>query len=249
MEKCTLYKEKTMLKSSCLYLALSILLGVGCATTQPPGTHTHAQTHEQVESCEHEEHGDWINNPELLELNRKYDTAWAEWQGELFGLDIERGMIVADIGAGKGELTLLVAEKVGPKGLVYTNEIDAKKLDEIGDKVAHCGLQNIVPVLSRPDDPMIPPERVDMAIMVEVFHHLSDKLTFLENTRRRVKPGACLVIIEPDVNQEGGNPDGCYSDPGSTRRQVEQARFRVVELRTKKIEGLLFFVLTAAAHE
>jgi 2-polyprenyl-3-methyl-5-hydroxy-6-metoxy-1,4-benzoquinol methylase len=108
-------------------------------------------------------------------------------------------------------------------------------------------LLNIVPVLSRPDDPMIPPERVDMAIMVEVFHHVSNKLTFLENTRRRVEPGALLVIIEPDVNQEGGNPNGCYSDPGSTRRLVEQAGFRVVELRTKKIEDLVFFVLIAKA--
>ena len=113
-----------MLKVRYFPLALSILLGVGCATSPPPDTHTHSQTHEQIESYEHEEHQHRADDPERVELNRRYDAAWAEWRGELFGLEIKRGMVVADIGAGKGELTFLVAEKVGPEGLVYTNEIE-----------------------------------------------------------------------------------------------------------------------------
>ena len=238
-----------MVKSGYLHLALSILIGAGCAGNPPADTHTHAQTHEQIEFSKHEEHKDRMNDPEGIERNRRYDAAWAAWQEELFDLDIEPGMVVADIGAGKGELTLLVAEKVGPEGLVYTTEIDEKKLDAIDDKATHVGLTNVVPILSSADDPMLPPQQVDMAILVEVYHHLSNKPTFLENTRRRIKPGARLVIIEPDVNQEGGNADGCYSDPAATRRQVQAAGFRVVDLRTKEIEGLVLFVLTAAARE
>jgi len=239
-----------MSRASLLRLVLLITVGLGCAAAgQQPRTHTHAQAHGQIESRGHHEHGDWMNDPKLLEANRRYDAAWAEWQGKLFDLDIGRGMTVADIGAGKGELTLLIAEKVGPEGLVYANEIDAEKLEAIGDRAAHSELRNIVPVLGRLDDPMIPPGRVDMAIMVEVFHHLSDKPAFLENTRRRIKPGGRLIIVEPDANQKGGDPNGCYSDPGATRRQVEQSGFRDVELRAKKIDALVLFILSAVAPD
>ena len=249
MEKFTPDREKKMVFTKCLPLLVAILFGTGyAAANKSQDLQIHTQDHEQIEPDEHKKHQAMMTSPEQVELNRRYDAAWDEWRNELFGLDIKRGMVVADVGAGEGELSLLVARKVGPEGLVYANEIDTKKLRIISDRAAHSGLQNIVPVLSTSNDPMIPPEQADMVILVEVFHHLSDKKAFLDNTRRRVKDGARLVIIEPDVNQAGGNSEGCYADPATTRTQVEKAGFRVVETRTKSIEGLVFFVLTAAAH-
>jgi ubiquinone/menaquinone biosynthesis C-methylase UbiE len=239
-----------MFKAVTLPLVFVTLIGAPAAAgSQQHDAHDQTHAQEQYRDAQHEAHKHKMNDPEFVERNRIYDAAWAKWRSELFGLAIERGMVVADIGAGDGDFSIVVAQKVGPKGLVYANEIEAKKLVTINDKAAHEGLSNVVPILGRYDDTLVPPQQVDMAIMVEVFHHVSDKQAFLENLRRRVKPGARLVIIEADINQEGGNPDGCYTDPDAARRLVEKAGFRFVDRRSKEIEGCTFFVLTAAASE
>jgi ubiquinone/menaquinone biosynthesis C-methylase UbiE len=179
-----------------LYLTLAILAGApGAARAQQHDAHDQTHEHEQYQDTQHEAHKHKMNDPEFVERNRLYDAAWAKWRSELFGITIEPGMVVADIGAGDGDFSLVVAHKVGPKGLVYANEIDTKKLVTINDKAANQGLSNVVPMLGRYDDTLLPPQQVDIAVMVEVFHHVSNKKAFLENLRRRIKAGARLVIV------------------------------------------------------
>ncbi len=247
-----------MFKSKCVsFLMFMWLITVPVGADQPADTHNQSHSHDQEktlaqepqETCGHDEHQHKTADPALLEANRRYDAAWAKWRGEFFGVAIERGMVVADLGAGAGELTMLVADKVGPEGLVYANEIDAESLAKIRQMISRHQRQNVIPVLGTANDPLIPPQQVDLAIMVEVFHHVSDKPALLENIEQRVKPGARLVIIEADINQPGGKSGGCYSDPEVTRRQVEQAGFRFAGTRAETIEGCTFFVLTAIASQ
>src|SRR5579863_2621394 len=63
-------------------------------------------------------------------------TSWAEentYQQECDRLAAElnwhEGSLVADVGAGRGELTLLASQRVGAEGRVYTTELDPKKLE------------------------------------------------------------------------------------------------------------------------
>src|SRR5687767_13847794 len=66
-------------------------------------------------------------------------------------LGIEPGMTVGEIGAGSGELTVLMAQHVGPAGRVYSTEINDQRLSEIRKAVAAAGLQNVT-VLAAADD-------------------------------------------------------------------------------------------------
>lgn len=231
-----------MFKAAILLLVFVTVLGAPGAA----GAQQH-DAHEPYWDAGHESHGHKSADPGLVELNRRYDAAWAEWRGKLFDVDVAPGMVVADIGAGAGDLSMLMAQKVGPEGLVYANEIDAKQLARIGAKAAQNGLENVVPVLGREDDTMLPPGQVDLAVMVEVLHHVSGREAFLENLRARVKTGARLVVIEADARQAGGTPKGCYTHPDEARRLVEHAGFRFVDQRSRNIEGCIFFVLTAVA--
>ena len=56
---------------------------------------------------------------------------------------ITAGMSVADVGAGEGELTVVMARHVGDNGRVFATEIDKKRLDDIRRAVDRARLQNV----------------------------------------------------------------------------------------------------------
>ncbi len=182
-------------------------------------------------------------------LNERYDKAWSEWQRELSAMLVAPGMKVADIGAGKGELTMMMAQQAGPEGHVYAIEIEQDLIDKLRTRSQAEGVANVTAILGEEDDPLFPQGEVDLALMVEVYHHLADPIVVLEATLKRLKPGARLVIIEPDVNQEGGEPDGCYADPDATLEVASTAGFELVSWDRKSIADFEFFVLTVRVPE
>src|SRR5262245_42421645 len=68
----------------------------------------------------------------------------AEWLCR--DLEIKEGSVVGEIGAGAGELTLLVAHRVGPSGRVLSNELNVDRMKAIGTAAAADGLTNVTPV-------------------------------------------------------------------------------------------------------
>ena len=62
-------------------------------------------------------------------------------------LKLAPGLVAADVGAGEGKFTSVLARGVGAAGRVYATEVEEKKLDEIKDRMAADGLDNVVTVL------------------------------------------------------------------------------------------------------
>ncbi len=111
---------------------------------------------------------------------------------------------MADVGAGSGNITIRLAKQVGPMGKVYANDIQPGMLDILQKNVAKAKLTNVVPVLGATDDPKLPAESIDLAIMVDVYHEFSEPQKMLQRLREAVKPGGRLVLLEyraedPDV--------------------------------------------------
>jgi SAM-dependent methyltransferase len=100
-------------------------------------------------------------------------------------------------------------------------------------------------ILGTEEDPRLPPGKVDLVVMVEVFHHLTRPGPFLATLARQVAPGASLVLVEPDVNQKDRQLDkGCYSDPAGTRKLAEQVGWRFETMRSHTVRDFRFYVLT-----
>jgi ubiquinone/menaquinone biosynthesis C-methylase UbiE len=119
-------------------------------------------------------------------------------------LRIQKGSTVADIGAGSGNITVRLARAVGPMGKVYANDIQPGMLDLLQKTVARARLMNVIPVLGAIDDPKLPAESIDLAIMVDVYHEFSEPQRMLQRLREAIKPGGRLVLLEyraedPDV--------------------------------------------------
>jgi ubiquinone/menaquinone biosynthesis C-methylase UbiE len=111
-------------------------------------------------------------------------------------LKIEKGAVVADIGTGSGYMAVRMAKIVGPQGKVYANDIQLGMLDLLRKNVEKAKLTNVVPVLGTTEDPRLPADTLDLAIMVDVYHEFSQPQVMLQKIKQALKPTGRLVLLE-----------------------------------------------------
>jgi SAM-dependent methyltransferase len=111
-------------------------------------------------------------------------------------LEVQRGSVVADVGAGSGYYSTRLARLVGPGGRVYASDIQQAMLDIIRGRIERERIPNLELVLGTPTDPRLPRGAVDLAIMVDVYHEFSEPQVMLRRIRESLKPGGRLVLLE-----------------------------------------------------
>jgi precorrin-6B methylase 2 len=111
-------------------------------------------------------------------------------------LAIPRGAAVADIGAGSGFITVRLAARVGPSGMVYANDLQPQMLEILRRRLAREGIANVTLVQGAVDDPRLPDAAIDLELMVDVYHELSQPQAMLRHLRGALKPGGRLVLLE-----------------------------------------------------
>jgi ubiquinone/menaquinone biosynthesis C-methylase UbiE len=130
----------------------------------------------------------WLDRPER-ETEEAPDEA-------LNIIGIKRGSSVADIGAGSGYMTIRLSKRVGANGVVYANDIQQPMLDILDKRLKSGRLTNVQLILGNPDDPKLPPASVDLALLVDVYHELSQPQAMLKRLHEALKPGGRLVLLE-----------------------------------------------------
>jgi SAM-dependent methyltransferase len=103
--------------------------------------------------------------------------------------------VVGDLGCGPGVFSLAFA-KVCPNGVVYACDIEPAQLDQVREKIRAQGVRNVVPVLASADDPHFPPERLDVVFIADTYHHLEDRVAYMQRLQSVLKPGGRLVLLE-----------------------------------------------------
>ena len=111
-------------------------------------------------------------------------------------IGVKKGSTVADVGAGSGYMTVRLAKKVGPGGIVYATDIQPRMLDLLDARLKAARLGNVMLVLGAPDDPKLPANSIDLAILVDVYHEFSQPQAMLRRLHEALKPGARLVLLE-----------------------------------------------------
>jgi ubiquinone/menaquinone biosynthesis C-methylase UbiE len=115
-------------------------------------------------------------------------------------LKIGPGKNVADIGAGSGWFSVRAARRVGATGAVYAVDINPEATQYIDRRVRKESLANVRTILSRADDPLLPPASVDAVLLLKTYHEVADPIALLEHLRPALKPGARLGIIDRNGN-------------------------------------------------
>jgi ubiquinone/menaquinone biosynthesis C-methylase UbiE len=130
----------------------------------------------------------WLERPE-----REDEEAPSK---ALDALELKPGMVVADIGAGSGYYASRISKRIGPTGRVYATDIQPGMIDILDRRIKSEGLTNITTILGGMDDPKLPPQSIDLAIMVDVYHELQQPQIFLQRLRETFKPNGRLVLLE-----------------------------------------------------
>ena len=142
-------------------------------------------------------------------------------------LGIGEGSVVADLGAGGGWFTIRLANRVGPNGRVYAQDIQPEMIGAITRRVDREGLKNVSTVLGTADDPQLPAP-VDVVLIVDAYHEMDDPQTLLRNVRRSLKPGGRVGIVEFTKNGHGpGPPMEERVDPERVIRDAQAAGLRL----------------------
>jgi predicted methyltransferase len=192
-------------------LALSLFLPLraqtGTQTATPPPTHP-TSTPYTGDLSVFEEPG----RDQKLQINRVMDT-----------LKLRPGSNVADIGAGGGWFSVRAARRVSPGGTVFAEDINPHAVDAIHDRALRENLPNIAAVLGTPDDPKLPANSLDAALMLRVYHEVAHPPTLLANLHAAMKPGGLFGVID-----HPGNGADHGINPEVVRSEVERSGFRLV---------------------
>jgi precorrin-6B methylase 2 len=128
---------------------------------------------------------------------------WQQPQRVMDSLGIYDGARVADIGAGGGWFTIRLANRVGPNGKVYAEDIQPRMIESINRRVAREGLTNVEPILGTPSDPQLPPG-LNAVLMVDTYPQIREPIAVLQRIAASLAPNGRLGIVDFKLDGAGG---------------------------------------------
>src|SRR4029453_17833163 len=122
----------------------------------------------------------------------------------LANLGVKPGIAICDMGCGNGFYTLQLAKMTGESGHVYGIDIQPEMLKMLNDRADAAGVRNISPILGTFTDPRLPKGKIDMILLVDVYHEFSHPEQMLAAMRQSLAPDGVCVLVEfraedPDV--------------------------------------------------
>ena len=148
----------------------------------------------------------------------------------LGAINVKPGMVIADVGAGPGFLTIPAAQKLGPNGKVYAIDVEPSMLKEVARRAHELGLANIETVLSAGEKLPLPDGIADAALLANVLHEAKNPAQMLQEVARVLKPGGSLVVIEwKKERQQMGPPVAERIAPEELERALLASRYAGIE--------------------
>ena len=123
---------------------------------------------------------------------------WQQPDRVMSDLGMKPGTRVADIGCGEGYFTLQLARAVGPQGLVFAVDINARALAALKKQADQQLLTNVTVVVSESTDTRLPVESVDVLLISDVLHEVPEaqRLPLVQSAVRALRPGGFLYLID-----------------------------------------------------
>lgn len=206
-------------------LCTVLLLLTGCKHTEPQAEgHDHGEHHGAFpHRFEHAE--EWAKRFDEPERD-----AWQKPDEVVKALSLPADAKVADIGSATGYFAVRLARAV-PQGKVYGVDIEPDMGRYLGERAKRESLSNLEPVLAEPADPKLP-EPVDVALIVDTYHHIGDRGTWLRRLGEKLRPGGRVVIIDFRKDSAKGPPPEHKLSPEQVRQELEAAGYHETRTHT-----------------
>lgn len=138
------------------------------------------------------------------------ESAWQErdqWQRAediIAKLNLKPGSQVADIGCHEGYMTMKLTKVVTRAGKVYAVDIQQNRLDQLNKHLKESGVANVLTVKGDYDNPHLPINSLDAALIVDTYHEMDDHDEMLIHIKAALIAGGRLVICEPIAEERRG---------------------------------------------
>ena len=144
-------------------------------------------------------------------------------------LGIADASVVADIGAGSGWFTIRLARRVGPRGIVFAEDVQKEMIAAITRRAAREGLSNQVkPVLGLKNDPRLP-QPVDAVLIVDAYHEIENRVAMLSNLARSLKPQGRIGVVDFRLDGTGPGPSAEERvSPDVVVKDAQEAGLRLI---------------------
>jgi ubiquinone/menaquinone biosynthesis C-methylase UbiE len=155
-------------------------------------------------------------------------------------IGLKAGMSVAEIGAGGGRYVVHLADRGGPEGKVYAEDIDADALKRCTDRCRRGGFENVATIVGDLADPKLPSGALDLIFIISSYHHFGDPVALMSKAREALKTGGRAAIAEwiPPANGRGEG-----TTPEAMKAQMEKAGFRLEHIdRTFDADRMLIYL-------
>jgi ubiquinone/menaquinone biosynthesis C-methylase UbiE len=156
-------------------------------------------------------------------------------------LNIADGSVVADLGAGGGWFTVRLAQRVGPKGLVYAEDIQQAMIEVIKRKVQRENLTNVRTILGTTKDSRLP-HGLDAIVIMGSYHEMETPVALLKDAAASLKPQGRIGVVEYIAGAGGPGPDSDQRlNPDTVIKGATAASLQVISQQT--IPPFLYMII------
>jgi precorrin-6B methylase 2 len=129
-------------------------------------------------------------------------------------LGLSPGKIVAEIGAGEGQLSIRVAQAVSPGGRAYASELGEAKRATLKRNTAKAGARNVEVIEAQESATGLKAGCCDVVFMRDVYHHLTVPEAILGDIRKALRPDGRLLVIDFEPRSSLGRVEGVRENRG-----------------------------------
>ena len=152
---------------------------------------------------------------------------WQKPHEVIRALALPEGAVVADVGAGTGYFAARLAHML-PKGKVYAADVEPDMVRHLAARAKKEKLANLAAVQSTPEDAQLP-EKVDLALFVDVYHHVDDRARYFARLKDSLKAGGRVAIVDFTLDSSFGPPPRARIHPDRVKAELSAAGYTLVE--------------------
>lgn len=203
-------------------LLLPMVLMACASTATPPPHHGGEHHHDGHHTAGYHHRFDDVARWTAVFDNPERD-AWQRPDEVIAALALTPDARVADLGAGTGYFAARIAPRVAT-GRVWAIDIEPTMVRYLRERAEREHLGNLFGVLCTADDAMIP-ERVDVVLIVDTWHHIDNRVAYARHLREALRPNGRVVIVDYTQESPEGPPPAMRLTPAQVDAEMTAAGY------------------------
>ena len=152
-------------------------------------------------------------------------------------MNLEPGMIVVEIGPGKGSYTKSLAKSVLPDGKVYAIDIQESIIKRLKKRIEKEKIENIIPKIDDAYNLSLEDESVDRVLMIACLPEIPDPIRVLKEIKRVLKPNGLVSLSEmlPDPDYPRRKTEKKWAKEAGFELDAQFGNWFIYQLNFKKM--------------